>query len=50
MEKMRTVYKISVGKPEGRRPICRASGGWKDDNNKMELKEIGCGLDLSGSG
>jgi hypothetical protein len=46
---MRNAYKILVAKPEGKRstgrPKCRCKG-----NIKMYPKEIGCGLDPSGSG
>jgi hypothetical protein len=34
----RGVYRVLVGKPEGRRPTCR----W-EDNIKMDLQEVGCG-------
>jgi hypothetical protein len=40
------VYRILVGKPEGKGPLGRLRlGGWLD-NTKMNLREIGwCGLD-----
>jgi hypothetical protein len=33
-------YRILVGKPEGKRPLGRFRGRWKD-NIKMDLREIG---------
>jgi hypothetical protein len=36
------VYRILVGKPEGRRPLGRPRRRW-EDNIKMELREVGCG-------
>ena len=32
-----------VGKPEGKRPLGRPRRRWEDDNNKMDLQEVGCG-------
>jgi hypothetical protein len=43
MEKRRGVYRVLVGKPEGRRPFGRPRRRW-EDNNKMDLKEVGHGL------
>jgi hypothetical protein len=40
MGKMRNVYKVLVGKPEGMRPHARPRSGW-EDNIKMDLREIG---------
>jgi hypothetical protein len=40
MGKMRNVYKISVGKPEGKRPLGRCRSRW-EDNIRVDLKEIG---------
>jgi hypothetical protein len=37
---MRNAYKISVGKPEGKRPLGRPRHRWKD-NIRMHLREIG---------
>jgi hypothetical protein len=51
MEKRRGVYRVMVGKPEGKRPFGRPRRRWVD--NKMDLQEVGWlghGLDLSGSG
>jgi hypothetical protein len=36
----RGVYRVLVGRPEGRRPLGRPRRGW-EDNIKMDLKEIG---------
>jgi hypothetical protein len=38
----RKVYKVLVGKPEGRRPIGRPRRRW-EDGVRMDLKEIGLG-------
>jgi hypothetical protein len=40
MGENRTVYRILVGKPEGRRPLGRPRRRWVD-NIKMDLREIG---------
>jgi hypothetical protein len=39
MVEKRNVYKIFVGKPEGKRPLERPRRGWVD-NIKMDLREI----------
>ena len=36
------VYRILVGKPEGRRPLGRPRCRWVD-NIRMDLQEVGCG-------
>jgi hypothetical protein len=36
------VYRVLVGKPEGKRPFGRSRRGW-DDTIKMDLQEVGCG-------
>ena len=38
----RGVYRILVGKPEGKRPLGRPRRRW-EDNVKMDLQEVGCG-------
>jgi len=38
----RGVYKVLVGKPEGKIPLGRPRRRW-DDNIKMDLQEVGCG-------
>jgi len=37
----RGVYRVSVGKTEGKRPLGRPKHRWKD--NKIDLQEVGCG-------
>jgi hypothetical protein len=36
----RGVYRVSVGKPEGKRPLGRPRCRW-EDNIKMDLRETG---------
>jgi hypothetical protein len=38
----RNVYKVLVGKPEGKRPLERPRSRW-EDGIKMDLREIGWG-------
>jgi hypothetical protein len=40
----RNAYRILMGKAEGKRPLRRPRHKWVD-NIKMDLKEIGCGMD-----
>ena len=41
----RYVYRVLVGKPEGKRPLGRPRRRW-EDNIKMDLQEVGCeGMD-----
>jgi len=42
MEESRDVYRVLVGKPEGKRPLGRPWLMW-EDNIKMDLQEVGCG-------
>ena len=42
MEEGRGVYKVLVGKPEGKRPLGRPKRRW-EDNIKMDLQEVGWG-------
>jgi hypothetical protein len=45
MGERRGVYRILVGKPEGKRPLGRPRVRW-EDNIKMDLEEVGCeGMD-----
>ena len=42
------VYRVLVGKPEGRRPLGRPRRRWVD-NIRIDLQEVGCGyMDLIG--
>ena len=38
----RGVYRVLVGKPEGKRPLERPRRR-REDNIKMDLQEVGCG-------
>ena len=38
----RGLYRVSVGKPEGKRPLGR-SRHRREDNVKMDLQKVGCG-------
>jgi hypothetical protein len=42
MAEKRGAYRISVGRPEGRRPLGRPRRRW-EDNIKMDLQEMGWG-------
>jgi len=42
MKKRRDVYRVLVGKPEGKRPLGRPRRRW-EDNIKINLQEVGCG-------
>ena len=42
MGEERGVYRVLVGKPEGKRPLGRPRRRWVD-NIRMELQEVGCG-------
>jgi hypothetical protein len=37
----RDVFRVLVGKPEGKRPLGRPRHRWEDI--KMDLQEVGCG-------
>jgi hypothetical protein len=37
------VYRVLVGKPGGKRPLGRPRHRW-EDNIRMDLKEVGCGV------
>ena len=49
MGEERGVYRVLVGKPEGKRPLGRPRRGWVD-NIRMDLQEVVCGLDWAGPG
>jgi hypothetical protein len=38
----RGVYRVLVGKPEGKRPLGRPRRRWEDI--KADLQEVGCGI------
>jgi len=42
MGERKGVYRVLVGKPEGKRPLGRTRRRWKD-NIKMDLQEVGYG-------
>ena len=42
MGERRGVYRVLVGKPEGKRPLERPRRR-REDNIKMDLQEVGCG-------
>jgi hypothetical protein len=43
MAEGRNVYKILMGKPEGKRPLERPRRRW-EDGIRTDLREIGCGV------
>jgi len=43
MGQRRGVYRVLVGKPEGKRPFSGTRCTW-EDNIKMDLQEVGCGV------
>ena len=43
MGERRGVYRVLVGKPEGKRPLGRPRRRW-EDNIKFNLQEVGCGV------
>jgi len=52
MGERRGVYRVLVGKPEGKRLLGILRRRW-EDNIKMDFQEVGCvgyGLDRAGSG
>jgi len=45
MGERRGLYRVLLGKPEGKRPFGRPRHRW-EDNIKMDLQEVGCrGMD-----
>jgi hypothetical protein len=42
MGEERGVYRVLVGKREGKRPLGRSRYRW-EDNIRMDLQEVGCG-------
>jgi len=52
MGERKGVYRVLVGKPEGKRPLGRLRCRWEENIN-MDLQVVGCGgygLDRAGSG
>jgi hypothetical protein len=47
MGEKRNVYRLLVGKPKGKRLLGRPRCRWVG-NIRMDLGEVGCGLDWSG--
>jgi hypothetical protein len=48
IDEEREVYRVLVGKPEGRRPLRRPRCRWMD-NIRTDLQEVGCGyMDWTG--
>jgi hypothetical protein len=47
MGERKSVYRVLVGKPEGKTPLGRPSRRW-ENNIQMDLQEVGCG-EWSGS-
>jgi hypothetical protein len=43
------IYRVLVGKPEGKSPLGRTRRRW-DDNINLDLQKVRSGLDRSGSG
>ena len=43
MGERRGVYRVLVGKPEGKRPLGRPKRRW-EDNIKIDIQEVGCGV------
>jgi len=42
MGERRGIYRVLVGKPEGKRPLGRPRHRW-EDNILLDLQEVGCG-------
>ena len=42
MGERKGVYRVLVGKPEGKRQLGRPRSRW-EDNNKMDIQKVGCG-------
>jgi 3-oxoacyl-ACP reductase-like protein len=43
MGEERGMYRVLVGKPEGKRPLGRSRHRW-ENNIRMDLQEMGCGV------
>ena len=42
MGERRSIYRVLMGKPEGKGPLGKTRRRW-EDNIKMDLHELGCG-------
>jgi len=42
MDEESVVYRVLLGKPEGRRPLGKSRHRWVD-NIRMDLQDVGCG-------
>jgi hypothetical protein len=42
MGEKKGIYRVLVGKPEGKRPLGRTRHKW-EDNIMMDIQEVGCG-------
>jgi len=42
MVERRGLYRVLMGKPEGKRPLVKPRRNW-EDNIKMGIQEVGCG-------
>jgi hypothetical protein len=42
MGEMRGIYRVLVGKPEGKRPHGRPRRRW-EDSSEIDFQEVGCG-------
>jgi len=42
MRERRGIYRVLVGKPEGKRPLQKPRHRW-EENIMMDLQEVGCG-------
>jgi hypothetical protein len=42
MGEVRGMYKVLLGKPEGKKPLWRPRFRW-ENNIRMDLQEVGCG-------
>jgi hypothetical protein len=49
MGEKRNAYRILVGMPGGKRPLERRGSRW-ENNIKMDIREIGCGVRIGTSG
>jgi len=42
MRERRSVYRVLLGKPEGKRPLGRSRRRW-EDNTELGIREVVCG-------